>query len=101
MAVGKAVVAIDIFDKPSTCRMAWDRLLTGVVMDALEAEPTEGPAEAADVQRLLARVLDAPWQPTPAVGEGEEYRTAADQETHASALLFHGAMVHGSVMVAG
>ncbi len=101
VAVGKEVVALDLFDKPVTCRKAWDRLLTGVVMDALEAKPEDGAAGVSDVEELLARLRVAPWQPAPAVGEGEEYRAEAERETHASALLFGGAVVHGSAVVAG
>src|SRR5262249_36522533 len=55
VAVGQSVVALDLFDKPSTCRKAWDRLLTGVVMDALEARPEDGMAGVSDVEDLLAR----------------------------------------------
>jgi hypothetical protein len=101
VAVGGSVVALDLFDKPATCRKAWGRLLTGVVMDALEARPADGMAEVSDVEGLIARLRSAPWQPTPAVGEGEEYRAEAERETHASALLFGGAMLHGSAVVAG
>lgn len=101
VAVGRAVVAIDLFDKPSTCRKAWDRLLTGVVMDALEAKPDDGMAGACDVEALLARLRGAPWLPAPAVGEGDEFRADAERETHASALVFGGAVIHGSAVVAG
>jgi len=53
VAVGKKIVAVDLFDKVSTCRKVWDRLLTGYVLDALEADAEQGQAEAADVERLL------------------------------------------------
>jgi hypothetical protein len=53
------------------------------------------------VEDLLARLRSAPWQPAPAVGEGEEYRAEAERETHASALLFDGSVLHGSAVVAG
>ncbi len=100
VAVGKKVVALDLFDKPSTCGKVWNRLLTGVVMDALEAPQSEAVAEPADVQGLLNRLRGVAWQPAPAVGEGQEYRSDADQETHASALVFENAVLHGSVVVA-
>ena len=38
VVIGKKVVGCDLFDKPSTCRKVWDRLLSGLVFDALEAE---------------------------------------------------------------
>jgi hypothetical protein len=53
------------------------------------------------VEDLLSRLRSAPWQPAPAVGEGEEYRSEAERETHASALLFGGSVLHGSAIVAG
>ena len=91
---------MDLFDKPSTCAKVWDRLLTGVVMDALEGAPTDQIAGPADVEELLARLRDGSWEPAPAVGEGQEFRYDADPETHASALVFDGSVLHGSVAVA-
>jgi hypothetical protein len=99
VAVGPQVVAVDVFDKPSTCRKVWDRLLSGVVMDALEAGRSEKVAGADDVEGLLARLRDAAWEPAPAVGEGQEYRTDAVPQAHASALALGGSVLHGSVVV--
>ena len=100
VAVGPQVVAVDVFDKPSTCRKVWDRLLSGVVMDALEAGQPEKVAEAADVEGLLARLRDAAWEPAPAVGEGQEYRSDAVPSAHASSLVLGDSVLHGSVVVA-
>ncbi len=100
VAVGRQIVAVDVFDKAETCRKVWERLLTGVVMDALEAPPAEQVAEAADVSGLLSRLRSQPWESAPAVGEGQEFRTDPDPTTHASALVFEEAMLHGSVVVA-
>jgi hypothetical protein len=100
VAVGDQVVAIDLFDQPATCRKAWSRLLSGVVMDALEAGKTSAQAAPGDVEALLARLRGAEWQPAPAVGEGEEYRSDTGDKLHASALMFAGAVVHGSAIVA-
>jgi hypothetical protein len=99
VAVGKQVVALDLFDKPETCRKVWDRLLSGVVMDALEAGEPEQRAEAADLEALLGRLRGSSWEPAPAVGEGQEYRSASDERTHASALVCNGSVLHGSVVV--
>jgi hypothetical protein len=101
VAVGENVVAVDLFDKPATCRKAWDRLLSGTVMDALEAGSSVKPPTAVDVEELLRRLRSTDWQRTTAVGEGEEYRFDTDHQLHASALLFEGAVVHGSATVAG
>jgi hypothetical protein len=80
VAVGTKVVALDLFDKPSTCAKVWDRLLSGVVMDALEGAPTDQVAQRADVEGLLARLRDSSWEPAPAVGEGQEFRCDADPD---------------------
>src|SRR4051794_26670242 len=95
-AVGPQVVAVDVFDRPSTCRKVRDRLLPGVVMDALEAGQPEQYAAAADVQSLLSRLRTAAWEPPPAVGEGQEYRPDPVPSAHASALALGGSVLHGS-----
>ena len=100
MAVGKKVVALDVFDKPSTCAKVWDRLLTGVALDALEADSSAPAADPADVEQLLSRLRDSAWEPTTPVGVGQEFRLDADSETHASALVFQDSLLHGSVVVA-
>jgi hypothetical protein len=99
VAVGPKVVAVDVFDKPSTCRKVWDRLLSGVVMDALEAGQPGEVAEPADVEGLLSRLRAASWEPAPAVGEGQEYRSDAVPSAHASSLALGDSVLHGSVVV--
>jgi hypothetical protein len=54
VAVGGKVVSVDLFDKPGTCRKVWDRLVTGVVLDALEAGPAKQQIGEADVRQALA-----------------------------------------------
>jgi hypothetical protein len=78
----------------------WERLLTGLVMDALESTSVDPPAQPTDVGTLLSLLRSAAWHPAPAVAEGEEFRTQADATTHASALVFQEAILHGSVVVA-
>jgi hypothetical protein len=100
VAIGKKLVALDIFDKPSTCKKVWDRLLSGFVMDALvEDESRSEEAGVDDVERFLIRTSDAKWEKVEPVGEGEEYRTEFDEE-NGSILTFEGRIVHGSVMTA-
>jgi hypothetical protein len=100
VGIGKKIVSVDVFDKPSTCREVWDRLLTGVILDALEAGATENRADAASAQESLSLLRDAPWQNTAAVGAGEEYRFDTKDDKHGSALAFKDTVVHGSLIVA-
>jgi hypothetical protein len=98
VAVGGNVVSVDVFDKPDTCRKVWDRLLSGVVFDALEVGKADQPVDTATVERLLESSRSLSWEPTNAVGEGEEYRASSPQGDHASALVLDGVLVHGSVL---
>jgi len=106
VAIGGRVVAVDLFDKATTCRKVWQRLLTGYVLDALEAAAEEGQgepdqAEAADVERLLGMANAMPWHKADSVGEGDEYRANEGDEVHASALMLDRSPVHVSLVVAG
>ena len=98
VAVGGKVVACDLFDKPSTCEKVWKRLLSGVVLDALEVEGGEKQAESPDVERLLQSLDGLPWEPADPIGEGEELRASSEEGDHASALVFDDVLVHGSVL---
>jgi hypothetical protein len=101
VAVGNKIASVDLFDKPSTCRKVWERLLTGVIMDALEAGSVEKPAEKSDAENLLTTLRDLPWEQTTAVGTGEEYRATGANDKHATVLVCDGAVVLGSVVMAG
>ncbi len=98
VAVGKRIVSVDLFDKPSTCRQVWNRLLTGVILDALEEASKEEPAETVGVSESLSLFRNAPWQQTKAAGAGEEYRFDSADDKHATALAFGETMVHGSLI---
>jgi hypothetical protein len=100
-AVGGKVVSVDLFDKPATCQKVWDRLLEGLVLDALEAGAVEATVDAAQVQAMLTTLQDAPWRAAPAIGVGEEFRADLEGDRHASALVREGAVVHGSWIAAG
>ncbi len=100
VAVGGKVVAIDLFDKPATCGRVWNRLLSGAILDALEVQQTEKQAETADVERALTGLSNLSWEPADPIGEGAEYRAESATGDHASALLFDGTLVHGSVVCA-
>jgi hypothetical protein len=98
VGVGKLIVSVDVFDKPETCRRVWNRLLTGVIMDALELGPAPDRASAADAEAALDLLKSHSWQQNPAAGLGEEYRFEADGDWHAAALVFNEAVVHGSLV---
>lgn len=100
VAIGNKVVSVDLFDKPATCRKVWDRLLSGVIMDALESGTMEERVNKLETEKLIMAFRDSFWEHTKSVGEGEEYRFGAG-DMHASALVHDGAMVHGSLVVAG
>lgn len=109
VAIGARVVSLDLFDKPATCEKVWDRMLSGVVFDALEAAPEAAACEAAapkeqvaveQVERLLADADRLPWEAAATPGEGAEYRAESPAGDHASALAFNATIVHGSVLTA-
>jgi hypothetical protein len=100
VAVGDKVVGCDLFDKPETCRKVWDRLLSGVVFDALSSKNVETEATRSQIDELLEASSRAQWQSTEPIGEGEEYRAEFGGGEHASALTFADSLVHGSVLVA-
>jgi len=100
VAIGQRVVSIDLFDKASTCERVWKRILSGVAMEALVEGEVKEVASVADIEKLLAVVLELTWEQSPAVGDGEEYRAESQQGDHASALTFKETVVHGSVLSA-
>jgi hypothetical protein len=53
------------------------------------------------VLATLATLRNAPWKESPAVGVGEEFRADLEGERHASALVYGGSVVHGSLVAAG
>ncbi len=75
VAIGKKIVAVDLFDKPSTCGKAWDRLMSGYVLDALEVQmfgkhateeqADQGLAETADMEQLLGTAGGLAWRRRP------------------------------------
>jgi hypothetical protein len=101
VAIGPRLVALDLFDKPATCRKVWDRLLSGVVMDALESGASESTAGAADVEAFLSQLRSATWKSVPAAGQGEEFRADSIPSVHASSLTLATSLIHGSAVAAG
>jgi hypothetical protein len=100
VALGKQVVALDLFDKPATCQKVWNRLLSGCFLDSLVSEGTDELAETRDVEMLLTDLQATAWQSAAPAGEGEEFRAATKRGTQASALCYTGRFVHGSAVAA-
>jgi hypothetical protein len=100
VAIGGRIVSVDFFDKPATCERVWDRLLSGMVFDALEAAQNDSIPAAVDVERLLAAAGECAWKEVETVGEGTELRAESPQGDHASALVLDNVVVHGSIMAA-
>ena len=101
VGVGSRIISLDLFDRPDTCRKVWDRLLSGHAFDALvaDAHAIEMPV-VEDVIRLLQNLTTITWQRSDPVGEGEDYRAQSEAGDHASALVFHGVLVHCNLMTA-
>jgi hypothetical protein len=97
VAVGDKVVAVDLFDKPATCRKVWRRLLSGYILDAVPAATAAEPVAPPAVEGALAALRNSAWEQVSPVGEGEEYRVKSDGAA-ASALALGGALVHGSLL---
>ena len=100
VAIGEKIVGCDLFDKPSTCRKVWDRLLSGLVFDALGAKESEKQAKITDIHALITATRNAAWESADPIGEGEEYRAELGNGEQGSALTFEDSLVHGSVMTA-
>jgi len=99
VAVGGRIVSIDLLDKSETCAKVWDRLLSGLILDAIEAKADAGQATAKDADAFLTSINGLSWEPVETVGEGIDFR-AETENLVASALTFDGTVVHASVSVA-
>lgn len=99
VAIGSQVVTADLFDKPATCQKLWDKLLSGMVLDALMEAKDQTSPDASQVENLVNDARHAAWAQAEAVGDGQEYRTEFDGKV-GSALVLDGTLVHGSVVAA-
>jgi len=83
VAVNERFAALDLFDRPSTLRAMWPRLLRGYAMDAL-AEPKakrRPAAEAKGPASVLGRLAMITCERFPTPGLGEDWRFTADDLT--------------------
>jgi hypothetical protein len=72
VGINEKFVAIDLFDKPAMCQKVWDRLLAGIVLDAIEAGKAQSRPKASDLTRLATRLAIANWNKGQAIGERTE-----------------------------
>jgi len=100
VALADKVMSLDLFDKAIACKEMWDRLLSGNIMDALEAGPRKRGAEVTDIERLLALLDNATWEQYTPIGDGEEYRAECGQSVFASLLSLNGTIIHASAVAA-
>jgi hypothetical protein len=100
VAIGVKVACIDVFDKAVVCRKAWNRLLSGFVLDALESNAGEGKTSAQEVEQLWSDIGAAVWERSEPIGDGEEVRAEIEGRIYASALTFLGLPLHMSVLTA-
>lgn len=100
VVVGGKLVAVDVFDAPQTCAKVWSRLLTGVTMDAVESRDEATP-DPRTVSEALGTFTAGPWEAVKPVAAGEEYRGDVGGKWHGSVLALDGALVHGSLVLAG
>ena len=98
VVIGKRVIGCDVFDKPSTCRKVWDRLLSGVSIETIARKETGEASAIGDIEQFLVTTSQASWQSTTPIGEGEEYRAEFANGDQASTLTYQEALVHGSVL---
>ena len=101
VAIGKRIVCLDLFDKPSTCGKVWDRLLSGALLESLSPATDDSQAGIADVENFVADLGATSWEPATPAGEGQEFRSATERGSQASALCFSDRIVHGSAVAAG
>ena len=101
VVTGGGVVALDLFDKPSTLAAYWDGLLAGYALDAVD-NPGAGPAafEPADARAFLDQVMGAAATETGGVALGTEIHFGDDDVT-GGALVWEGAVVHLAAFGAG
>jgi hypothetical protein len=97
VALGGKVVGVDLFDKATTLEKLWDRLVQGLLLDALEAPDAECQTCEADISVELYKVRIARWNQVETVGVGEAFRATGDDGSLAAALVVDGVPIHVSV----
>jgi hypothetical protein len=95
--VSGRLLSVDLFDRPATCQRVWNRMLSGMVLDAVEAGTTGEPPEAGIVEQTVRGLGQLDWERVETVGLGEESR-AKGLGLLASMLAWDGVPVHVSMV---
>jgi hypothetical protein len=94
VALGGAVILIDLLDKPATLEKIWGRLQEGMLLDLLE-KPDPERQVTSDVSAELYCMRNLPWYEVRSVSLGQAFR-ARDNTMVADVLLHEGMLLHGS-----
>jgi hypothetical protein len=100
VAIGRRLLSVDLFDKAATCARVWERVLSGLLIDALLQPQVTAQPDADGVRILLHEIEAATWQAVPTVGAGEDFR-AELRRYLGSQLRFQGQLVHGTAVTSG
>ena len=88
-------MSVDLFDKPATLQNLWDRLVQGIMIDALEIctikRQTSGKGGSVKLYKNMM------WRQVETVGLGEAYRAQDHDGTLAAALVKDGVLLHLSM----
>jgi hypothetical protein len=98
VAFGNTIVALDLLDKPATCKKVWNRLLIGPTIDVLELRVKDECADVTDAENFVGILKSASWEKVESVGEGQEHRTETATGECGFRLSFHGSTVHASAI---
>ena len=95
LAIAGKIVAIDLFDKPSTLKKMWDRLAEGHCSRHSRRPATRRTASSrSSVELYMGMARNMRWQQVETVGLGKSYRAVGDDGSLATALVAEGTLVH-------
>jgi len=99
---GGRVLALDVFDRPSTLAAYWDRLVRGYAVDALGAEHGTTAEDASATMAFWTQLANEGVEATahPGVGVGTDVILNSDAFA-ANALTWEGAVVHLAAFPSG
>jgi len=98
LLIAGKVVGIDLFDKPAISKAVYERIVGGLILDALELPQTGCQAEGSGILVQLYRLKAVRWQLVePVIGMGEMFHARGDDGTLATALVLKENIIHLSM----